>query len=469
MSKPAQLTPINYYSNSADWFVQVRQLAMPIWLDSGRPQSQYGRFDIISAAPALTLNTFGELTYVEHENHSEISQENPFELLKRHLPVHQPHLDEIPFCGGALGYFSYDLGRRLESLPELADKDISLPDMSIGIYPWAIVQDHQTQQAWLVTNQALATAYNFLEIYEICSDANQKARFHDLKQNFKSVKNQFIINSFESNLNVVGYRSAIKKIQAYISAGDCYQVNFAQRFTAEFEGDTFAAYLTLRDSLPSPFSAYMELPQGTVLSLSPERFIKLEGDCAETKPIKGTIARGMTPEDDAANAKILESSRKDRAENLMIVDLLRNDLSKTCTQVKVPELFKLQSFANVHHLVSTVTGRLKAGMSALDVLATSFPGGSITGAPKIRAMEIIEELEPVRRSIYCGSMGFISACGNMDTNIAIRTLICNENKMHCWGGGGIVDDSETEKEYQESIAKVKVLLETLEKNFSLQK
>lgn len=465
MSTPAQLIPIAYYVKSADWFVQVRHFAMPIWLDSGHPQSRYGRFDIISAAPALTLNTFGGLTHIQEGSARKTSTENPFALLQSYLPQNQPHHEQVPFCGGALGYFGYDLGRRLEVLPALATQDIALPDMNVGIYPWVIVQDHHEQQAWLVINRELAYAYNFLEIEEICSAPYQNTRFHNLKQNLKIDQKSFIINSFESNLNVSDYRLAVKKIQAYIDAGDCYQVNFAQRFSAEFEGDPFAAYLKLRDSLPSPFSAYMELAEGAILSLSPERFIKLEQSQVETKPIKGTIARGRTPSEDALHARILESSLKDRAENLMIVDLLRNDLSKTCTDVKVPELFSLQSFANVHHLVSTVTGTLKSGMTALDLLATSFPGGSITGAPKIRAMEIIEELEPVRRSVYCGSLGYISACGNMDTSIAIRTLVCDKNKIHCWGGGGIVADSEADKEYQESIAKVNVLLETLEQHF----
>jgi para-aminobenzoate synthetase component 1 len=462
----AQLIPIHYYPNSADWFVQIRHLAMPIWLDSGHPQSSYGRFDILSAAPAVSLNTVAGVTYIQQGDLSETSTKNPFDILQTYLPPLQASLEQVPFCGGALGYFGYDLGRCLEQLPEVALKDIELPDMSIGIYPWAIVQDHHNKHAWLVINKAVAVAYNFLEIEHICFASTQNTRFHDLKQNLKSNSNSFKINSFESNLKVDDYRLAIQKIQRYIAAGDCYQVNFAQRFSASCQGDSFEAYLTLRDALPSPFSAYMELPEGAILSLSPERFIKLEKRQAETKPIKGTIARGKTPEEDAANALTLESSLKDRAENLMIVDLLRNDLSKTCTDIKVPELFSLQSFANVHHLVSTVTGTLTPNKTAVDLLASSFPGGSITGAPKIRSMEIIEELEPVRRSLYCGSLGYISACGNMDTSIAIRTLVRDKNNIHCWGGGGIVADSEPDKEYQETIAKVKVLLDTLELNFS---
>lgn len=478
MTSSATLHTIPYTPNSANWFTLLRHLSMPVWLDSGRPQSHYGRFDILSAAPAIKLNTYGAITYIQkdgNDGNEETSTENPFLLLQKYLP--QPHthgnesqpkqlpLDEVPFCGGILGYFGYDLGRRLEKLPQIALQDIQLPDMSLGIYPWAIVQDHHKKKSWLVVNTAISPTYNFLEIQSICALAVQNNRFHDLTHNIKIEAKPFKINKFDKNLKVEAYRCAINKIQDYIQAGDCYQVNFAQRFSTSFEGDTFTAYLKLRESLPSPFSAYMELEGGAILSLSPERFIKLDQNGAETKPIKGTITRGKTPEEDAANVLALQSSLKDRAENLMIVDLLRNDLSKVCQKVQVTELFGLQSFANVHHLVSTIIGELKPQKNAFDLLAGSFPGGSITGAPKIRAMQIIEELEPTRRSVYCGSIGYISACGKMDTNIAIRTLVADKNNIHCWGGGGIVADSETDQEYQESIAKVKVLLDTLEENF----
>jgi len=459
MLPTAQLTAIPYLANSADWFARIRHLPQAIWLDSGRPQSEYGRFDILSAAPAVTLETQDVYTLLsEYEGIAKISTDDPFALIQQYLPKTQP-IDDIPFLGGALGYFSYDLGRRLEQLPRVATDDIELPEMLIGIYPWAIIQDHQRQTAWLVTNKTVSPAYNFLKIRQIIA-------FHEARKAINILYFPFSINKFESNLNANKYANAIESIQGYINAGDCYQVNYAQRFSATCSGDPFAAYLALRSALPSPFSAYIQLGHGAVMSLSPERFIQVSGDHVETKPIKGTIARGETPQQDQLNADALEASLKDRAENLMIVDLLRNDLSKTCTDINVPELFGLQSFANVHHLVSTVTGKLKPNKHALDVLATSFPGGSITGAPKIRAMEIIEELEPTRRSLYCGSIGYISTCGNMDTSIAIRTLVCDKEKIHCWGGGGIVADSNTEQEYEESIAKVKVLMDTLEKNFS---
>lgn len=452
-----RLTAIPYCPDSSIWYRKIRHLPNPIWLDSGYPQSHYGRYDIIAAAPVRLLETRGELTRVL-ENSSQVAEstDNPFQLVQRYLPKATSPSSELPFCGGAMGFFSYDLARRLESFSALSQRDIDLPDMLIGIYYWAVVQDHEQGQAWLVQ---LDGAQPPKEITEI-------AVFHDLKQSLKSGNKPFNIRKIERNIKAEKYAAAFDKIQAYLHAGDCYQVNFAQRFSADYEGDPFTAYLALRTALPSPFSAFMEFNQQAILSISPERFLRVSEGIAETEPIKGTIARGQDPESDQRNAELLQQSQKDRAENLMIVDLLRNDLSKSCTEVQVPTLFQLQSFANVHHLVSKISARPKPGVEPLQILQDCFPGGSITGAPKIRAMEIIEELEPTRRSIYCGSLGYISADGRMDTNIAIRTLVGDGQQIHCWGGGGIVADSEAEKEYQESITKVSLLLETLTTHFA---
>lgn len=460
------ITALAYTPDSTNWFLAVRHLPYAIWLDSGQPVSQYGRFDIISAAPQTLLETRDDLTRITALNGSSTeSSRNPFELLQEQLRPSKQAFGDLPFYGGALGYFGYDLARQLEQLPQIALQDMQLPDMCIGIYPWAIIQDHERQEAWLVQNQHLGAAYNFLEIQGICADMAQAPVFHDLRQHIKNNNKSFKINGFKYNLKVEEYSHAFDRIQEYIRAGDCYQINFAQRFSAHYSGDPFIAYKALRAALPSPFSGFMELENGSVLSLSPERFIQVRGDAVETKPIKGTIKRGATPAEDQTNAQWLQNSLKNRAENVMIVDLLRNDLSKHCQQVRVPKLCELQTFANVHHLVSTVTAELNDTASCIDVLRDSFPGGSITGAPKIRAMEIIEELEPTRRSLYCGSLGYISVDGQMDTSIAIRTLVCDGDKIHCWGGGGIIADSESDKEYQESIAKVKVLMETLEREF----
>ena len=269
----------------------------------------------------------------------------------------------------------------------------------------------------------------------------------------------------QPDLSAQQYQQALTRIHDYIQAGDCYQVNYTQRFSAECEGDAWTAYCALRAACPTPFSGFMQLPeQGAIVSLSPERFVRVSRNQVETRPIKGTRPRGKDRGEDAANAAELLASPKDRAENLMIVDLLRNDLGRTCRtgSVRVPELFSLESYPNVHHLVSSVTGELAPGKDALDLIGDSFPGGSITGAPKIRAMQIIDELEPTRRSIYCGSLLYLDVRGEMDSSIAIRSLLIMDGRVSCWGGGGIVADSDWRAEYEESVTKVKVLLDTLQ-------
>jgi para-aminobenzoate synthetase component 1 len=274
----------------------------------------------------------------------------------------------------------------------------------------------------------------------------------------------FACQPFAPQISKNEYLRKLEKVQQYIGAGDCYQVNFAHNFNAGYSGDTFGAYRALRKAIPSPYSAYWQWRDKCIMSLSPERFLRIRDNRVETKPIKGTIERGKTSERDRRNAEALFNSDKDRAENLMIVDLLRNDLGKNARigSVAVPQLFALESFANVHHLVSTVTAEIAADKTPIDVLRDAFPGGSITGAPKLRAMQIIQQLEAVNRSVYCGSIGYIGADLSMDTNIAIRTVVGDGNHLHCWGGGGIVADSIASDEYAESITKIKIIMETLE-------
>ena len=361
---------------------------------------------------------------------------------------------DYPFVGGLIGYFGYDLGRRLIDIPNTAAQITKLPDMRVGRFLWALVVDHQEQRSELI-------------FHAQCSEelrALIRSRLSDLKG--KESTDKFTLRQkFAATLSESEYKEAIRAIKRYIDSGDCYQTNFTQHFSAQFSGDLWPAYLALREAVGSPYSAFWQWRDQALLCVSPERFIRLKDKQAETKPIKGTIKRGSDPKQDQQRAEQLVASTKDRAENLMIVDLLRNDLSRNSEpgSIRVPKLFELESFANVHHLVSTVTGVLAQNSTPLDMLRDSFPGGSITGAPKKRAMEIIEQLEPVRRSVYCGSIGYISANQNMDSNIAIRTLIADGDKLHCWGGGGIVADSEDSQEYQESIDKIKALLEALER------
>tara|TARA_Y100000768_G_scaffold378910_1_gene353917 strand:+ start:32 stop:832 length:801 start_codon:yes stop_codon:yes gene_type:complete len=258
------------------------------------------------------------------------------------------------------------------------------------------------------------------------------------------------------------YKSKVSKISNYIKNGDCYQVNFAQRFSLGYKGDEYSIYKTLNKSFASPYSAYINYPFGNILSFSPERFLSVKNNIVETKPIKGTRPRSDDTEIDEKNIIELKLSEKDKAENLMIVDLLRNDLGINCKNgsINVDKLFEIETFANVHHLVSTITGEIKDKSNIYNLIRDAFPGGSITGAPKLRAMEIIEELEPDNRSIYCGSIGYIGFDQKTDLNISIRSMLAVNNKLYFWGGGGIVNDSDVRSEYNESIAKVKPLLDT---------
>ena len=435
-----------YRPDPADNFSRVRHAPGAVLLDSGRPAAERGRFDVLSAWPVESLVPEPAETGTGFLNRCRASLAK---LGKAQLPVGC----ELPFAGGLLGYLGYDFGRRLEPLPASALDDLQLPDARLALYAWALITDHQLCTTQLVFHPAVQAdeRQRLLELFTAAEIAD--APCFRLKAAFKA------------DLDADDYRAAFSRIQAYIQAGDCYQVNFAQRFQADCEGDPWAAYCALRAACPTPFSGYMALPDGdAILSVSPERFVKVSNGQVETRPIKGTRPRGRDAAEDAVFAAELLASPKERAENLMIVDLLRNDLGRSCRigSVKVPELFSLESYPNVHHLVSSVTGELAPDHDALDLIAGSFPGGSITGAPKIRAMQIIDELEPTRRALYCGSLLYLDVRGEMDSSIAIRSLLVKDGKVSCWGGGGIVADSECEAEYQETFTKVRVLLQTLE-------
>ena len=436
--------PLPYLANPADYFAIIRHAPGAVLLDSGRPTADRGRHDLLSAWP------LEQLAVLPDESGSDFLQrlrDNLTRLGEASLPL------DLPFAGGLIGYLSYDFGRHLEHLPSVARDDLHLPDARFGLYAWALISDHQLATSQLVFHPTLADSerQRLIELFSgTTSDEIEPFR---------------LTAPMSPDLSADEYRQALERIQQYIQAGDCYQVNFAQRFRAECQGDPWAAYCALRAAGPTPFSGFQSLPDGgAVLSLSPERFVKVSHGLVETRPIKGTRPRGQTAAEDAANAAELLASPKDRAENLMIVDLLRNDLGRSCRigSVKVPELFSLESYPNVHHLVSSVTGVLADDKDALDLIAGSFPGGSITGAPKIRAMQIIDELEPTRRGLYCGSLVYLDVRGEMDSSIAIRSLLVKDGQVCCWGGGGIVADSEWQAEYQESLTKVRVLLQTLE-------
>jgi para-aminobenzoate synthetase component I len=427
-----------YQSDAAHYYSALVDLPWSVWLDSGG----MARYDILTAAPHHTL-------LLDEDD----ACGDPFELLREQLGERIMPVANVPFAGGALGYWGYDLARRNLNLPNVASAAERLPDMAIGIYDWAVVLDHQQRSASLVSHQRFAETASLLP--DILS------RLHVPKP---CARAEFKVHGkVLSNFTPKSYAKAFATIRDYLQAGDCYQINLAQRFSAKAEGDAFNAYLRLRSQSPAPYAAFLNFPKIQILCNSPERFISVQNGRVETRPIKGTRARNSDAHKDRQLAAELSKDPKDRAENLMIVDLLRSDLGKSCEtgSVQVPKLFEIESYSNVHHLVSTVTGKLAAGRDALDVLRDCFPGGSVTGAPKLRAMQIIEQLEPNRRGIYCGTIGYVGFDGNMDTNIAIRTLVYSGKEIFCWAGGGIVADSDEQAEYQETLDKASAMLEIL--------
>ena len=455
MTDRPRAEPLPYREDGAAYFQAVADEPWAVLLDSGPPEARRGRYDIVVARPVATLITRGEVSELARDGATELHCCSPFDLIRETLSTEWPTPEGLPFAGGWVGAFGYDLARRLERLPSRAEDGERTPELVLGLYDWAVVVDHERRQAWLATH---GTRPETVQAW-----GGLLERFRSLPQ--KAGTGNFRLTSpVVSNLDRDAYGERFRRIKAYLRAGDCYQVNLARRFAADAEGDSWQAYQRLRRFSPAPYGAYLRSPHADILSNSPERFLHVRDGRVETRPIKGTRPRGRDEAADRALAEELSRSPKDRAENVMIVDLLRNDLGRVCRpgSVRVPRLFELESFPTVHHLVSTVTGELAAGQHALDLLRACFPGGSITGAPKIRAMEIIEELEPHRRGVYCGAIGYIGFDGAMDTNIAIRTLVRSEGRARFWAGGGVVIDSGAEQEYQESFDKAAAMLALLE-------
>lgn len=444
-----QSRPLTYCPQLASQlFAHIEHQPWAMLLRSASEQHIDSRFDILVVNPIVTLTTSGDQTRINEPGGITMSQEDPFHLLARLQSHYLPQLDyphDLPFIGGALGYFAYDLGRRVESLPVQADRDLNAPDMAVGLYQWAIVVDHQTQTARVV-GQNIEQADPLL------------------KQTAGRPKAPFSLTSdWQSNMTRDSYHDKFNRVQEYLRSGDCYQINLTQRFQASYQGSEWLAYQKLEGFNLAPFSAFIRTDECAILSVSPERFLQVKDREIETKPIKGTRPRSDNPVQDAAFAEELSQAEKDQAENLMIVDLLRNDIGRVAKPgtVNVPKLFEIESFPAVHHLVSTIRAQLDNQYQCADLLRASFPGGSITGAPKIRAMEIIEELEPHRRSAYCGSIGYISRHGRMDTSITIRTVIAENQQLYAWAGGGLVADSEWQAEYQETLDKLSRILPVL--------
>lgn len=386
---------------------------------------------------------------------------NLFDALKAKLtrwPVHPSGADLPPFTGGVAGFFGYGLGRALETLPPqiapFAIDDQNLPDMALGFYDLVIAFNMRAKRAFIcATGQRANARLSALE-----------ARLRD-PLDFLAPAQPHFAGKVASNISRKLYEEAVARVIAYIEAGDIFQANLSQRFEGMLaaEDDPYSLYLRLREISPAPFASFFNFGDGVIVSSSPERFLACRNAQVETRPIKGTRPRGSNAAEDQRLAAELLASEKDRAENIMIVDLLRNDLSRVCADhtVSALRLCDLESYANVHHLVSVVHGTLREDKTAVDLLAACFPGGSITGAPKVRAMEIIAELEPTTRGPYCGAIGYIGFDGSMDTAIAIRSMVVKQSRVTFQAGGGIVADSNPTGEYLETLDKARAMRHAL--------
>lgn len=426
----------------------VRFSGLPhlLFLDSSA-QGTLGRYSFLAADPVAVART-------------------PDEARALLRPYRRAPLPDLPpFQGGIAGYLGYDWGAALERVarPPADRFTPHIPDVVLALYDWVIAWDHLEDKAWLIST-GIGDGRRQSDERATTRSAWVRER---LAAPAPAVRDHPTAPSAppQSNFTREEYEAAVSRIREYIAAGDVYQVNLSQRFQTGFAGSALALYRRLRARNPAPFGAYLEFAGASITSISPERFLRLDAATrtAEARPIKGTRPRGTTPAKDAVLARELLESEKDRAENIMIVDLLRNDLGKVCRpgSVSVPKLFALESHPSVHHLVSTVTGVLADDADALDLLRAAFPGGSVTGAPKIRAMEIIAELERAPRGLYCGAIGYVSASGAMDFNIPIRTIVLRDGSATFHAGAGIVWDSEPAAEYQETLAKARTMIEAL--------
>ena len=423
---------IDYMIDSCEYFEKLIGLKWPIFLDSGYPKQSSGRYDIISADPLETIICLNGSTVGYRSGLPSASYDSPWAAISNQLSKNS-------------------------SVVNLNNKKIDgkvsdFPTMMLGRYGWALIQDHFLSISYLVfTNEYSEFKREALMSLLFSGESNSKGMFKILSPIITDCKKKYFRD--------------LERIKTYLLNGDCYQINYSKEFSAEYAGDTFMAYKYLRDLLPSQYSCYFKADGQEILSFSPESFLKVDGRNVISKPIKGTSPRYQDQNKDIKSALELQKSLKDRAENIMIVDLIRNDLNRVCVpgSVGVENICEIESYANVHHLVSTIYGFLREDEGLVSLLKVCFPGGSITGAPKIRAMEIIDELESFDRRIYCGSVGYIGYNGRMNLNISIRTLFADGKVLRCWAGGGIVMDSDPQKEYEEVMCKIGIILDGLSK------
>lgn len=476
--------------DAVDVFRRLAHLPHVVFFDSAMRHPHLGRYSFVAADP------------VEWIEASEISDCPPRRVnslraadLQRRLAIRNPQSairnSLPPFLGGWAGLFGYELARGLEAIPAAAIDEFQTPALAVGLYDVVVAFDHQQRAAWIVSQgfpetdvvrrreRARERAARFRALLKRHGDTETRRQGEDAGGRNRAASclvQQPVsasalapqhavggISGLTSNFSADGYRRAVQRVIDYIHAGDVFQVNLAQRLLYPAGGPSVELYCRLRERNPAPFAAYFDAGAWQICSASPERFLRVRDGQVETRPIKGTRRRAASPDADRLAADALCDSTKDRAENVMIVDLLRNDLSRSCQpdSVRVTQLCGLETFASVHHLVSAVEGTLREGRTPLDLLQTCFPGGSVTGAPKVRAMEIIAELEPTVRGPYCGALGYIGVDGQMDASILIRTITAGRGWWQIPVGGGIVAQSDPDEEYAETWHKARGMLRAL--------
>ena len=446
MSK-INILKLGYLEDTSIVYDLIHDHDWPIYLCSNNKIFPDHKYDIITAQPKEKIFFYNDKTIIEKNGKKITSNEEPIYVLKDLMKNYKNDNSDLPFTGGAIGYISYDHGARYENISQKYN-DFNIPSFAFGLYDWAYIADHDAKQSCLIyheKNSFIKSIIDLLNSYP----KNKKKYFFKIK------------SKCESNTTYDEYKKKFDKIKRYIEEGDCYQINFSQRFSVKYEGDCYSMFKKLNKVYASPYTAFINFPFIKIMTFSPECFISQNKEHVTTKPIKGTRP---VSKNSIENKKIIDellNSDKDKAENLMIVDLLRNDFGRNCKygSVSVENLFDVETFSNVHHLVSTVNGTISNNSDIYSLLKGCFPGGSITGAPKIRAMQIIDEIECSNRGIYCGSIGYISGNDKSNLNIAIRTIFADDNTLYFWGGGGIVYDSEVELEYKETLDKVRPLLD----------
>lgn len=446
------VTELRMTGSYRDMMPSLLKQASPFILESGLASEPYGRYTFMGSNPFMTVTANGDRVTIEKPRSRTTRRGNPFDILADLL--HDYHIVEnksgLPFVGGAVGYLGYDLGRCIEKIPEQSKQDMDFPDMVVGFYNRVLVHDHQEEKTFLVE---LADKRGRKPAHLMSNGSDSKPARASSRKPLE----------FSSNFTREAYLAAVKRAKEYIAAGDIYQVNLSQRFETPRKNDPWTVYTSLRDISPAPYSAYLQTGAHAVISSSPEQFLEVSRSTIITRPIKGTRRRGTTPEEDQRLKEELIGSPKDDAELAMIVDLERNDLGRVCVpgSVRVVQPKILETHPTIFHLSSTIQGTLNPDTSVSQILKAVFPGGSVTGAPKIRAMKIIEELEPTRRSVYTGAFGTIGFDGDMNLGMAIRTILADESRYTFQVGGAIVADSDPEMEYQETLIKGAAIIKAL--------